>query len=270
MSVRTDITAIEDSNLVFLRNNNEPVWLDLTVSTYCQWTFKIDPGVDENQPPNGNANRQLTYALPAVLLAQRSAKPDTTTAALLNSLYGDFDAPDLTAPTLLGVATSQVTKPANTKAFAISLLGAGASYPEVGKGVGVEIAPVQFIQRSVLKGQPNLNRSLKSYAQWRNRLGRSLTISAAQTSTDSSALFDQTDPLLDTIYNNRLAHRLRHLQERTNFNASWAMYNSTVALSQDAFLNNTGIFPNTAGVYTGTQLALDAPKLTRFSALMAP
>lgn len=218
----------------------------------------------------------LAYAKPS---QAQSAKPDTTTAALLNSLYGNFDAPDLTAPTLLGLSTNQVTKPANTKAFAISLLGAGASYPEVGKGVGVEIAPVQFIQRSVLKGQPNLNRSLKSYAQWQNRLGRSITISAAQTSTDSSAraavggaflFFDQTDPLLDTIYNNRLAHRLRHLQERTDFSTSWATYNNNVALSQDAFLNTTGIYPHTVGGYTGTNLATDAPKLTRFSALMAP
>lgn len=73
MSVRADIIAIEDSNLVFLRNNDEPVWLDLTVSTYCQWTFTLDPGIDENQPPNDNANRQLNYAQPGVLLGQRVA-----------------------------------------------------------------------------------------------------------------------------------------------------------------------------------------------------
>jgi hypothetical protein len=73
MSVRADITAIEDSNLVWLRNNDEPLWLDLTVSTYCQWSFTLDPGVDEHQPPEGDANRQLQYAQPGVLLAQRVA-----------------------------------------------------------------------------------------------------------------------------------------------------------------------------------------------------
>lgn len=210
--------------------------------------------------------------------AQAAAKPDTTTAALLNSLYGDFNAPDLTAPTLLGVSTNQVTRPANTKALAISLLGAGASYPEVGKGVAAEIAPVQFIQRSVLKGKPNLNRSLKAYAQWQNRVGRSLTFSAAQTSADSSAraavggaflLFDQTDPLLDTIYNNRLAHRLQHLQERKDFTASRRKYNNNVALNRDAFVNTAGIYPRNSGNYIGANLAADIIKLNRFNSLMA-
>jgi hypothetical protein len=225
---------------------------------------------------------RLVFVLVAWIVSAKpgqaqAVKPDSVAAAILNSLYGDFDAPDLTAPTLLGVATNQVTKPANTKAFAISLMGAGASYPEVGKGLGIEIAPVQFIQRSLLKGKPDLNRSLKSYAQWQNRLGRSLTISAAQTSTDSSAraavggaflLFDKTDPLLDVIYNTRLARRLTQEEEKADFINGFKEHNRKLALSRDAFINTAGIYPQTGGVYTGSNQDVDKGKLIRFTDLM--
>ena len=123
--------------------------------------------------------------------AYAQTEEESKNAEALNALYGDFAAPDLTAPTLLGVNANQVSKPANVKAFAANIIGAVASFPEKGTGLGVEIAPAQFLQRSAWKSDTteprSLNESLKRYGQWQNQLGCNFTISGAQISTDSTA-----------------------------------------------------------------------------------
>jgi hypothetical protein len=171
--------------------------------------------------------RCLSLVWFALLGLIQTARAQSTTdknpeAEALNALYGDFSAPDLTAPTLLGINANQVSKPANVKAFAATLLGAVASYPESGKGLGVEIAPIQFLQRTALGGKADLNKSLQSYAQPYNRITRGFTISGAQVSTDSTVraglgfaavLVDKTDPLLNRQYVLELAAAFKNQKE---------------------------------------------------------
>jgi hypothetical protein len=181
-------------------------------------------------------------------------------AKALNLLYGDFDSPDLTAPTLLGLAANQVTKPANIKAFATNLVGAGASFPQVGTGLGLEIAPIQFFRRSAWNGEPTLAASLKEYSLAQNRFSRGFTLSAAQASTASEArvavggalvLLDRTDPLLDVAYVDTVAARLRRQKERTQL-FQQIDFNDAVAQNRLlVFVNKTDIYPNNQGYYTG-------------------
>ncbi|WP_151087418.1 hypothetical protein [Hymenobacter baengnokdamensis] len=188
---------------------------------------------------------------------QEQAPPtESQDVKVLNALYGDFAAPDLTAPTLLGVNASQVSKPANIKAFAANIIGAVASFPEKGKGLGIEIAPAQFFQRTAWKQDgnkpPNLTESLQSYASWTNQLGRNFTLSGAQISTDSSAkvaaggalvLLDRTDPLLDATYIQKASQALAS-QEALKFIALSATHNNAIDISRTQVYLTQNIYNN--------------------------
>ena len=187
--------------------------------------------------------------------AYAQTEEESKNAEALNALYGDFAAPDLTAPTLLGVNANQVSKPANVKAFAANIIGAVASFPEKGTGLGVEIAPAQFLQRCAWKSDTteprSLNESLKRYGQWQNQLGRNFTISGAQISTDSTAkaavgvalvLLDRTDPLLDKNYIQSLAKALSSQQAAQDFGELFRSYNSSIAKDRDRVYKDLAIY----------------------------
>ncbi|MCB2409231.1 hypothetical protein [Hymenobacter lucidus] len=184
------------------------------------------------------------------------AQTEGQDAEALNALYGDFAAPDLTAPTLLGVNSNQVSKPANVKAFAANLIGAVANFPEKGKGLGIEIAPAQFFQRSAWRedaaNKRTLNESLKSYAHWGNQLGRNFTISGAQISTDSTAkvalggavvLLDRTDPLLDADYIQEVSKAFSS-QPALRFIDLYNTHNSEVATRRNQVYADQQIYNN--------------------------
>jgi hypothetical protein len=192
--------------------------------------------------------------------APAAAAPATQAqnAEALNALYGDFAAPDLTAPTLLGVNASQVSKPANVKAFATNIIGAVAGFPDKGKGLGIEIAPAQFFQRAAWKQGADkktfsLHESLKAYANPLNRIGRGLTLSGAQVSTDSTAriaaggavvLLDRTDPLLDVAYIEDLATALAGQKEAQEFRELAQSHNSRIATQRQQLFAAAAIYDN--------------------------
>ena len=145
-----------------------------------------------------------TYAQSA-LVAKIADNADSTA---LNALYVDFSAPDLAAPTLLGVNASQVSKPANVRALAGSLLGAAGGFQQAGSGLGLEVAPMQLLGRALRRDalHPNLTTTMKAYLDPVNRIARGTTVSGASITDSTGAkialglgmvLIDRTDPLAD-------------------------------------------------------------------------
>jgi hypothetical protein len=156
--------------------------------------------------------------------AQRDDKRQSLAdSAALNGLYGDFAAPDLTAPTLLGVAGSRVAKPASVRALAGSLLGAAAGAQQSGTGFGLEVAPAQLWRLRLYKdpANPNLTKSLIAYRHPLNVLLRGLTMSGASLTDSTGArlalgaglAFDRTDPLLDKDHVEAIAKGLLKVAE---------------------------------------------------------
>ena len=196
----------------------------------------------------------------------------------LNGLYGDFSPADLTAPTLLGVSSNQVTKPASLKAISGSLIQAAASYPSIGSGVALEVAPILLFPAAKPKfqDQGSIQMAVNAYRKGTIKRGvRNFSISGASVSDDASArvaagaaivFFDGADPLRSPYYVSKLAAALSALKEGQSLFILSQNYNATLNNQVDALLQNNKIIASTPAATSSTN-ALYASLFPMFFAL---